>query len=62
MEDAREAAAAAAGLHPAIADLWAPAACWRVETVRAGVRAMPRRTVEGVPSLAGRLDSPPDRR
>lgn len=49
---------AASFLHPAIADVWAPAAAWRVDKVRAGVRAMPRRTNEGMPPLAGRLESP----
>ena len=57
-----EVALASDFLHPAIGDLWAPAAGWKLEAVRAGVRAMPRRTDEGMPPLAGRLESPPSSR
>ena len=60
MVDAPEEVALAADfLHPAIAGVWAPAAAWQLEAVRAGVRAMPRRTNEGTPPLTGRLESPP---
>lgn len=57
-----EVALAANFLHPAIAGVWAPAAAWQLEAVRAGVRAMPRRTNEGTPPLPGRLESPPGSR
>ena len=62
VDSPEEVALAAGFLHPAIAGVWAPAAAWQLEGVRAGVRAMSRRTNEGTPPLAGRLESPPGSR
>ena len=47
VQDAAEAAAAAAELLPAARQLWPPLDGWEVERVRAGVRALPLRGADG---------------
>lgn len=53
--DPAAAAAAAGALLPAAAQLWPPLGGWRVEAVRAGVRALPTRGADGSIPYAGRL-------
>ena len=55
VSDAAEAAAAEAVLLPAACQLWPPLEGWRVEAVRAGVRALPLRGADGSVPYAGRV-------
>ena len=57
VDDASERALAAEALHPRAKELWPPSARWDVDVVRAGVRAMPRRSAAGATPYAGCVDA-----
>ena len=62
VHDVAEAEAAADALLPAASSLWPPISGWRVEAVRAGVRALPVRGADGAIPYAGRLPAPDETR